>query len=49
MHVYERAVDSVVDTKKNEAIGQFDLFGFGTEDESPLICDVFVAPVRSIE
>jgi DNA polymerase-3 subunit alpha len=30
--VYEPAVDAVVDTKRNEAIGQFDLFGFGDVD-----------------
>ena len=30
--VYEPAVDAVVDTKRNEAIGQFDLFGFGDLD-----------------
>jgi DNA polymerase-3 subunit alpha len=27
--VYEPAIDAVVDTKRNEAVGQFDLFGFG--------------------
>jgi DNA polymerase III subunit alpha len=30
--VYEPAVDAVVDTKRNEANGQFDLFGFGDID-----------------
>ena len=30
--VYEQSIDAVVDTKKAEAIGQFDLFGFGTDD-----------------
>jgi DNA polymerase-3 subunit alpha len=30
--VYEPAVDAVVDTKRNEANGQFDLFGFGDLD-----------------
>ena len=29
VHVYEPAVDAVLDTKRNEANGQFDLFGFG--------------------
>ena len=29
VHVYEPAVDAVLDTKRNEAIGQFDLFGSG--------------------
>jgi DNA polymerase-3 subunit alpha len=32
LHVYEPAVDAVVDTKRNEANGQFDLFGFGDLD-----------------
>jgi DNA polymerase-3 subunit alpha len=33
---YEAAVDAVLDTKRNEAIGQFDLFaGFGADAGSP--------------
>ena len=27
IHVYEASIDAVLDTKRNEAIGQFDLFG----------------------
>jgi DNA polymerase-3 subunit alpha len=44
--VYEQSIDAVVDTKKAEAIGQFDLFGFGdtpAEDGSPT--DVFAVRV----
>jgi DNA polymerase-3 subunit alpha len=32
IQVYEPAVDAVLDTKRAEAVGQFDLFGFGTDD-----------------
>ncbi|HEY3633043.1 MAG TPA: DNA polymerase III subunit alpha [Jatrophihabitantaceae bacterium] len=43
MHVYEPAVDAVVDTKRNEAKGQFDLFGsMDTPDEST---DIFAVQV----
>ncbi|UQX87175.1 DNA polymerase III subunit alpha [Jatrophihabitans telluris] len=42
--VYEQSIDAVVDTKKAEAIGQFDLFGFGTED-SAAETDVFAVRV----
>jgi DNA polymerase-3 subunit alpha len=31
MNVFEPAVDAVLDTKKAEAVGQFDLFGSGSE------------------
>ena len=31
IQVYEASIDAVVETKKAEAIGQFDLFGSGTE------------------
>ena len=35
MHVYEQSIDAIVDTKRAEAIGQFDLFGlFGADDAS---------------
>ena len=33
--VYEQSIDAVLDTKKAEAIGQFDLFGFGSDDGGP--------------
>jgi DNA polymerase III subunit alpha len=33
LHVYEPAVDAVLDTKRAEAIGQFDLFGFGSGED----------------
>jgi len=42
--VYEQSVDAVVGTKRAEAIGQFDLFGFGTED-SAAETDVFAVRV----
>jgi DNA polymerase III subunit alpha len=42
--VYEPAVDAVLDTKRAEAIGQFDLFGsFGDEAADPV--DVFAVRV----
>ncbi|MBV9594117.1 MAG: DNA polymerase III subunit alpha, partial [Actinobacteria bacterium] len=40
VHVYEPAVDQVLDTKRNEANGQFDLFGFGDLDSTPAL-DLF--------
>ncbi|MEO6700771.1 MAG: DNA polymerase III subunit alpha [Jatrophihabitantaceae bacterium] len=44
IQVYEQSIDSVVGTKRAEAIGQFDLFGFGTE-ESTAETDVFAVRV----
>ena len=35
MLTHEAAIDAVVGTKRNEAIGQFDLFGFGGDDSAP--------------
>jgi DNA polymerase-3 subunit alpha len=43
IQVYEASIDAVVDTKKAEAIGQFDLFGFGTESAPET--DVFAVRV----
>jgi DNA polymerase III subunit alpha len=44
--VYEAAVDAVLDTKRNEAIGQFDLFGdLGATDAVSPIDDVFAVRV----
>ncbi len=43
--VYEQSIDAVVDTKKAEAIGQFDLFGFGGDDAAPDQTDVFAVRV----
>jgi DNA polymerase-3 subunit alpha len=46
IQVYEQSIDAVVDTKKAEAIGQFDLFGFGTDDAgSDDSTDVFAVRV----
>jgi len=42
INVYEPAVDAVLDTKRNEAIGQFDLFGSG---DVALAEDVFAVTV----
>jgi DNA polymerase-3 subunit alpha len=45
INVYEAAVDAVLDTKRAEAIGQFDLFGsMGDTVESP-VDDVFAVRV----
>ena len=41
---YEAAVDAVLDVKRNEAMGQFDLFGGGLADVSPTD-DVFAVRV----
>ena len=43
MNVYEAAVDAVLDTKRAEAIGQFDLFGSSFVDEP--VADVFAVRV----
>jgi len=43
MHVYEPAVDAVVDTKRAEAIGQFDLFG--SFDSAERSTDIFAVHV----
>jgi DNA polymerase III subunit alpha len=42
INVYEPAVDAVLDTKRNEAIGQFDLFGAG---DVAVVDDVFAVNV----
>jgi DNA polymerase-3 subunit alpha len=42
--VYEAAVDAVLDTKRNEANGQFDLFGAGFGEVAP-VDDVFAVRV----
>jgi DNA polymerase-3 subunit alpha len=45
INVYEPAVDAVLDTKRAEAIGQFDLFGsFGAQDAAAEV-DVFAVRV----
>jgi len=44
IQVYEQSIDAVVDTKKAEAIGQFDLFGFGADEATPET-DVFAVRV----
>ena len=59
MHVYEQSIDAIVDTKRAEAIGQFDLFGpggFGGSDSSDgsngsdgSVTDVFAVPVPQLE
>ena len=44
--VHAEAIDSVLGTKKAEAIGQFDLFGGGTDDE---VSEVFAVKVPDEE
>ena len=44
MHVYEAGVDTVLDTKRAEAIGQFDLFG-GMDAAETGVEDVFAVRV----
>jgi DNA polymerase-3 subunit alpha len=49
INVYEPAVDAVLDTKRNEAIGQFDLFGdMGATVGSPTE-DVFAVQISPTE
>ncbi len=43
LNVYEPAVDAVLDTKRAEAIGQFDLFGSLGDDDA--VVDVFAVQV----
>ena len=46
MNVFEPAVDAVLDTKRAEAIGQFDLFGFGSDEPAAGgVDDVFAVRV----
>jgi DNA polymerase-3 subunit alpha len=45
MNVFEPAVDAVLDTKRAEAIGQFDLFGSLGEDVATGAADVFAVRV----
>jgi DNA polymerase-3 subunit alpha len=46
IHIYEASIDAVLGTKRAEAIGQFDLFGFGTDDsDSAGLADVFAVRV----
>ncbi len=46
MHAFEPAVDAVLDTKRAEAIGQFDLFGSGESSASGTADAVDVFAVR---
>jgi DNA polymerase III subunit alpha len=49
INVYEMSVDAVLDTKRNEAMGQFDLFGsLGVADADP-VDDVFAVRVPDTE
>ncbi|MCW2529686.1 MAG: polymerase alpha subunit, partial [Pseudonocardiales bacterium] len=47
MHVYEQSIDAIVDTKRAEAVGQFDLFGIGGDEIGET--DVFAVPVPNLE
>ena len=52
MHIYEQSIDAIVDTKRAEAVGQFDLFGFGGADDGHVddpADDVFSVPVPQLE
>jgi DNA polymerase-3 subunit alpha len=51
INVYEAAVDAVLDTKRAEAIGQFDLFGSLSDDDSGAasVDDVFAVRVPAGE
>jgi DNA polymerase III subunit alpha len=40
LRVHADAVDACMDTKRNEAVGQFDLFGAGEEDAKPFGLDL---------
>ncbi|MBV9820837.1 MAG: DNA polymerase III subunit alpha, partial [Actinobacteria bacterium] len=45
IQVYEAAIDAVLSTKKAEAIGQFDLFGFGDDTADAGLGDMFAVRV----
>jgi DNA polymerase-3 subunit alpha len=45
INVYEPAVDAVLDTKRAEAIGQFDLFGSMGDEPAPGAEDVFAVRI----
>jgi DNA polymerase-3 subunit alpha len=46
INVYEAAVDAVLDTKRAEAVGQFDLFGsLGESSDGPALDDAFAVRV----
>ncbi len=57
MHIYEQSIDAIVDTKRAEAVGQFDLFGFGGAVDGQMGDpagalfggDVFAVPVPQLE
>ncbi|SDL70733.1 DNA polymerase III subunit alpha [Tessaracoccus oleiagri] len=44
--IYEAAVDSIIDIKRNSANGQDDLFGFGMETDSEPVEHVAIPPVE---
>ncbi|MEP6853715.1 MAG: DNA polymerase III subunit alpha, partial [bacterium] len=48
MNVHEQSVDAIVDTKRAEAVGQFDLFGLG-DPATVTGTDVFAVPVPDVE
>jgi DNA polymerase III subunit alpha len=45
MLVHERALDTVIETKRAEAVGQFDLFGFGNDGSEFDGADIFAVTV----
>ncbi|MEO7259828.1 MAG: DNA polymerase III subunit alpha [Jatrophihabitantaceae bacterium] len=46
IQVYEASIDGVLSTKRAEAIGQFDLFGFGSDEADPAgLGDMFAVRV----
>ncbi|HCS58562.1 MAG TPA: DNA polymerase III subunit alpha, partial [Gordonia polyisoprenivorans] len=47
--IHTEAVESVIGTKKAEAIGQFDLFGGGDESADDSLAEVFAVPVPDQE
>ncbi len=50
INVFEAAVDAVLDTKRAEAIGQFDLFGSMGDEAGPApVDDVFAVRVPEVE
>jgi DNA polymerase III subunit alpha len=43
--IHEQAVDAVISDKRNEAIGQDSLFGFGTDDAAESVASSFELPI----
>jgi DNA polymerase-3 subunit alpha len=48
IEIHEQSIDAVIGTKRQEAVGQFDLFGFGDTGADP-VADVFAVAIPDRE